>query len=257
VRGRQCRRIVEAVPHHQDAPAAGGEVAETLHLIGWRRFRLPTANAAVVGGLRDGGLPVAGEQFDGQSQVAKSGYCRGRIRAQAIGESEASRPPSRFGEPHFGMAVPGRRLDIAEGRRAQSRGALPKALAGMLDHTGGQTVPSWDRFMDLAWFSARSLPFLAIGVAVGAVLAAVAFTVGAFSMPYLLDRRQSNLVKAIATSVAAVRLDIRPMLLRAGLLVVLVTMAMVPGLLGLVVVLPVIAHATWHAYRDIVQFGEA
>lgn len=28
-----------------------------------------------------------------------------------------------------------------------------------------------------------------------------------------------------------------------------------PGLLGLVVVLPVVAHATWHAYRDIVQFA--
>jgi uncharacterized membrane protein len=122
---------------------------------------------------------------------------------------------------------------------------------------GWHTVPSWDRFMDLAWYSARSLPFLAIGVAVGAVLAAVAFAVGAFSMPYLLDRRQSNLFEAIATSVAAVRLNFRPMLLWAGLIVVLVTMAMLPGLLGLVVVLPVIAHATWHAYRDIVQFGEA
>jgi uncharacterized membrane protein len=122
---------------------------------------------------------------------------------------------------------------------------------------GWQTVPSWDRFMDLAWYSARSLPFLAIGIAVGAVLAAVAFAVGAFSIPYLLDRRQSNLFEAIATSVAAVRLNLRPMLLWAGLIVVLVTMAMVPGLLGLMVVLPVIAHATWHAYRDIVQFGEA
>jgi uncharacterized membrane protein len=121
---------------------------------------------------------------------------------------------------------------------------------------GWHTVPSWDRFMDLIWYSSRSLPFLAIGVAVGAALAAVAFAIGAFSMPYLLDRRQSNLFEAIATSVAAVRLNFRPMLLWAGLIVVLVTLAMVPGLLGLVVVLPVVAHATWHAYRDIVRFGE-
>ena len=121
---------------------------------------------------------------------------------------------------------------------------------------GWHNVPSWDRFMDLAWYSARSLPFLAIGIAVGAVLAALAFAVGAFSMPYLLDRRQSNLFEAIATSVTAVRINLRPMLLWAGLIVVLVTMAMVPGLLGLVVVLPVVAHATWHAYRDIVQFGD-
>jgi uncharacterized membrane protein len=119
------------------------------------------------------------------------------------------------------------------------------------------TVPSWDRFMDLAWHSARSLPFLAIGVALGAALASVAFAIGAFSMPYLLDRRTANLFEAIATSVTAVRLNIRPMVLWAALIVVLVALAMVPGLLGLVVVLPVVAHASWHAYRDIVRFEPA
>jgi len=119
------------------------------------------------------------------------------------------------------------------------------------------TVPSWDRFMDLAWHSARSLPFLAVGVALGAVLASVAFAIGAFSMPYLLDRRTANLFEAIATSVTAVRLNIRPMALWAALIVVLVALAMVPGLLGLVVVLPVVAHASWHAYRDIVRFEPA
>jgi uncharacterized membrane protein len=116
------------------------------------------------------------------------------------------------------------------------------------------TVPSWDRFLDLAWHSARSLPFLTAGIAVGAVLAAVAFAIGAFSMPYLLDRRDANLFEAIATSVTAVKLNLRPMLLWAGLIVLLVVLAMIPGLLGLVVVLPVVAHATWHAYRDIVRF---
>lgn len=118
----------------------------------------------------------------------------------------------------------------------------------------GRGVPSWDRFMDIVWHSARSLPFLAAGVAIGAMLAALAFVIGAFSIPYLLDRRHSNLFEAIATSVAAVRLNPRPMLLWAGLIVLLVAMAMVPGLLGLVVVLPVVAHATWHAYRDVVSF---
>lgn len=118
-------------------------------------------------------------------------------------------------------------------------------------------VPSWDRFMDLAWHSARSLPFLAAGMAVGALLAALAFVIGAFSMPYLLDRRGANLFEAIATSVAAVRLNLRPMLLWAGLIVVLVALAMIPALLGLVVVLPVVAHATWHAYRDVVRFETA
>lgn len=118
----------------------------------------------------------------------------------------------------------------------------------------GSGVPSWDRFTDVLWHSARSLPFLATGVAIGAALAALAFVIGAFSIPFLLDRRHSNVFEAIATSVAAVRLNPRPMLLWAGLIVMLVAMAMVPGLLGLVVVLPTVAHATWHAYRDVVVF---
>jgi uncharacterized membrane protein len=117
-----------------------------------------------------------------------------------------------------------------------------------------RTVPSWDRFTDLAWFSLRSLPFLAVGTICGGVLALIAFSIGAFSMPYLLDRRDSNLFEAIATSVAAIRLNPKPMALWAGLIVLLVGLAMVPGLLGLIVVLPLVAHATWHAYRDVVHF---
>jgi uncharacterized membrane protein len=121
----------------------------------------------------------------------------------------------------------------------------------------GSGVPSWDRFTDVLWHSARSLPFLAAGVTIGAALAALAFVIGAFSIPFLLDRRHSNVFEAIATSIAAVRLNPRPMLLWAGLIVMLVAMAMVPGLLGLVVVLPTVAHATWHAYRDVVVFEPA
>ena len=75
-------------------------------------------------------------------------------------------------------------------------------------------------------------------------------------MPYLLHRRNANLFEAIATSVAAVRLNLRPMALWAALIVLLVVIGMVPGLLGLAIVVPVVGHATWHAYRDIVIFPD-
>ena len=117
-----------------------------------------------------------------------------------------------------------------------------------------RTIPSWDRFFDIAWYSARSLPFLAFGVALGAVLAGLVFMIGAFSMPYLLDRRTANIFEAIATSVVAVKANWRPMMLWAGLIVVFVALGMVPGLLGLLVVLPLVGHASWHAYRDVVSF---
>ena len=119
-----------------------------------------------------------------------------------------------------------------------------------------RTVPSWDRFADLVWYSSRSLPFLAVGMVCGAALAAAAFLIGVFSIPYLLDRRDSNVFEAIATSVTAVRQNARPMLLWAALIVLLVVIGMISGLIGLVVILPVIGHATWHAYRDVVVFRE-
>lgn len=115
---------------------------------------------------------------------------------------------------------------------------------------------SWDRFADLLWFSSSSLPFLGIGIACGAVLAATAFAIGAFAMPHLLYRRDANLFEAIAISVNAVRLNWRPMALWAALIVLLVAIGMVPGLLGLAIVVPVVGHATWHAYRDIVFFPD-
>jgi uncharacterized membrane protein len=117
-------------------------------------------------------------------------------------------------------------------------------------------MPSWERFADLVWFSSKSLPFLAVGVLSGAGLAAAVFAIGAFSIPYLLDRRDSNLFEAIATSVAAVRLNLKPMVLWASLIVILTAIGMMPGLVGLVMTLPLVGLSTWHAYRDIVQFEE-
>jgi uncharacterized membrane protein len=119
-----------------------------------------------------------------------------------------------------------------------------------------RSVPSWDRFSDIVWYSSRNLPFLMVGIVCGAALAAAAFAIGAFSIPYLLDRKSSNLFEAIATSITAVRQNIRPMLLWAALIVFLVVVGMIPGLIGLVVTLPVIGHATWHAYRDVVVFDD-
>jgi uncharacterized membrane protein len=119
-----------------------------------------------------------------------------------------------------------------------------------------RSIPSWDRFADVVWFSSRTLPFLATGIICGAVLAAIAFAIGAFAIPYLLDRRNSNLFEAIATSVSAVRLNLQPMALWAAMIVLVVAVGMVAGLLGLVIAVPLVGHATWHAYRDIVIFPD-
>jgi uncharacterized membrane protein len=96
------------------------------------------------------------------------------------------------------------------------------------------------------------LPFLAVGTAAGAVLALAAFAVSAVSIPMLVDRPEVSAPEAMLRSVQAVAENPRAMAFWAGLIVVLTAMALLPFFLGLAFVLPLVGHATWHAYRDLV-----
>lgn len=96
------------------------------------------------------------------------------------------------------------------------------------------------------------LPFLAIGTGFGFVLAAVAFATCAVSIPMLVDRPEVSFLEAVTVSIQAVMENRRAMALWAGLIVVFTGLALVPFFMGLVVALPLIGHATWHAYRDLV-----
>lgn len=90
-----------------------------------------------------------------------------------------------------------------------------------------------------------------VGLAVGFVFAWVVLTITIVSFPMLLDRNV-GLSRAISTSIAVVRLNPVPMavwgfIVAAGLLI-----GSIPCFLGLIVVLPVLGHATWHLYRKVV-----
>ncbi|MFT3687551.1 DUF2189 domain-containing protein [Paenirhodobacter sp.] len=91
---------------------------------------------------------------------------------------------------------------------------------------------------------------LVVGVAVGAVLAAVLFSITVIGLPLLLER-EVDVVTAMITSVAAVRANPGTMLGWATTIAVLMFAAMVPMFLGLLVVLPVLGHASWHMYRAV------
>jgi uncharacterized membrane protein len=97
------------------------------------------------------------------------------------------------------------------------------------------------------------LPFLVIGTGFGFVLASATFAVAAVSIPMIMDRPEITAPEAITVSIQAVLENWRPMLLWAGLIVVFTGLAMIPFFLGLVLVLPLVGHATWHAYRDLVR----
>ena len=105
------------------------------------------------------------------------------------------------------------------------------------------------------FLSAESIPFLTVGTIVGGVLAAVVFAISAISIPLLVDK-PANVLTAIATSVAAVRENFWTMALWAWLIVLFVGAGIVTFYVGLIVTMPLIGHATWHAYKDLVVWDE-
>ncbi len=86
----------------------------------------------------------------------------------------------------------------------------------------------------------------------GGVLAAPVFASSVVAIPLLLDR-PVDVLTAVLTSWKTVAASPGPLALWAALLWVITGLGMVTGLLGLIVAVPWLAHASWHAYRDLVD----
>jgi len=97
--------------------------------------------------------------------------------------------------------------------------------------------------------------FLGIGTAVGAVFSSIVFTTSAFSLPMLMDRK-TDAITAVVTSINAVLTNKKTMLLWAIMIVSFVAVGFLTFFIGFIFFLPLIGHATWHAYRDVVDASE-
>ena len=98
------------------------------------------------------------------------------------------------------------------------------------------------------FLSPQGLAMLALGTAVGAVFAALLFSLTVVSLPMLLDR-EVDFVTAMLTSFALVQANPALMLGWGALIASCLFLGMLPGFLGLFVVLPLFGHASWHLYR--------
>jgi len=99
--------------------------------------------------------------------------------------------------------------------------------------------------------SSSGLTMLVVGTIVGGAIAYVLFSITVVSLPMLLER-ELDFVTAMVTSFNAVQQNLVPMLTWAGIVAVSLFVAMVPFFLGLIIVLPVLGHATWHIYRKVI-----
>ena len=86
----------------------------------------------------------------------------------------------------------------------------------------------------------------------GSVLAAPMFVSSVVAIPMLLDRPQ-GVLSVVTTSVGVALASPLAMALWATLLLSLTLIGMATYLLGLIVIVPWLAHASWHAYRDLVR----
>ncbi|MGL4574664.1 MAG: DUF2189 domain-containing protein [Burkholderiaceae bacterium] len=92
-------------------------------------------------------------------------------------------------------------------------------------------------------------------LALGGALAAPVFASSVVSMQLLLDRRVTAL-QAVLTSWRAVLANPLPMALWAALLLGLTLLGFATALLGLAVIIPILGHASWHAYEDLVDAAQ-
>lgn len=92
--------------------------------------------------------------------------------------------------------------------------------------------------------------FFALYVGIGGLLAALVFAISVITMPMLLDRRCS-LFEAIGASLKAVAENPLPMALWAALIAALTAFGFATFLLSLLVIMPWLGHASWHAYRGL------
>ncbi|WP_164659259.1 DUF2189 domain-containing protein [Tropicibacter sp. Alg240-R139] len=96
----------------------------------------------------------------------------------------------------------------------------------------------------------NGITMLAFGTIVGALFALLLFMITVLAIPMLLDR-ELDFVTAMISSFAYVKTNAVVMLGWAAFIALATFAALIPGFLGLFVVLPWLGHASWHLYEQI------
>lgn len=116
---------------------------------------------------------------------------------------------------------------------------------------GNRRFESLGAFAGAVLGTPEGLRLIVVGNLVGGLFALVAFVVSVVSFPLLLDRHV-GLAVAVATSLKAVLVNPLPMACWAAIIAAGLVIGSLPFLVGLAIVMPVLGHASWHLYRQVV-----
>ena len=119
----------------------------------------------------------------------------------------------------------------------------------------GSSTPPLDGLFESLFLSMQGAAFLAVGTAIGAVLAFAAYAISAVSIPLIVDREVDAMTATIA-SLASVRDNFMPMMLWAWLIAIFTAVGIATLFLGLILFFPLLGHASWHCYRDVLGMAD-
>ena len=105
-----------------------------------------------------------------------------------------------------------------------------------------------DHAVDILLTTEKGAAMLLVGSVVGALFAAFSLAVSAFSIPMMYDR-EIDALTAMGYSWALVWNNRRAMIVWGAIVLALFALSLATALLGLVIVFPLLGHATWHAYK--------
>lgn len=109
-------------------------------------------------------------------------------------------------------------------------------------------------FVETLLTTSNGWTFLAVGHLIGAIISLALFVLTVIACPLLLDK-EVDIVTAMLTSIRSVLASPVILLLWGGFVVVSILVSAMPAFLGLLIVLPILGHATWHLYRQLIVWN--
>ncbi|MDP1526179.1 MAG: DUF2189 domain-containing protein [Rhodocyclaceae bacterium] len=97
-----------------------------------------------------------------------------------------------------------------------------------------------------------NVSFLGIWLGIGFFFATLVFLISATTVQMMLDRN-TNAISAVLTSLQVVATNPGPMAVWAAIIAWATAAALLMGFIGIIVVGPLLGHASWHAYRSLVD----
>ena len=115
---------------------------------------------------------------------------------------------------------------------------------------GLRPFPGLENVVAMLFSTPEGLGMIVVGTLVGGLFAAFSFAISTFAIPMLLAEK-TDAFTAMGTSISLVFRNLPVMLAWGALVLALTALAIATGLVGLIVIFPLLGHGTWHSYRAI------